>query len=921
MLKLALKSLVHYWRLNLLLLLGVFLASAVLTGSLVVGDSVRATLAEQGLLRVGKIEQALIGADRFFTEEMTERVAAEVDGVVVAPVIFALGTARTDDGTQRANRVQIIGVTDEFWELADTNNPAAPGEDFFAINEALAKRFGIGLTDEIRVQTEKPGEVPRDAPLAGSVEGSSNAARFSGTVTHVIRDQQLGRFSLQADQESALNVFLPLAVVQKEIEQEGRANLLLASGSIEGALDGAWGMEDVALQRKSLEAGGWQLGSRRIFISQPMEAAAREVMDEPVGVLTYLVNEIRFGDVVVPYSMGTAVGGDLFGDLGEQGAVVTQWLADDAGLAVGDEFEMEFLRVADGRQMVPSTRKFLVKQIIPMDDPRVNQEWAPDFPGVSDSESYRELDPGFELDKDIIRDQDEKYWEDYRVTPKVFISLAAAQEKGMWANRFGDVTGLRAADSAMDTAGFEAQLRSRLSLDDLGMHLRAPREEAQLAVSQSMDFGGLFASLSFFLIVAALVLVALLFVFGLEQRAGQIGTLLATGFRRRDVRLMLSIEGALVSLVGAVLGAVGGVFYTKAALWALGNVWSGAVAGLEFTYSAKVLSIVIGVVIVQVMAELALWFACGKIVKSPPRELLAGGGVSGLAEVKRKPLTKLVSFWLAVGGLIVGVGLALFAQTLQGQALAGAFYGAGSLLLIAGIAGLSLLLRRWALRDVAVLDLGSLGRRNALRRRGRSLAVAGIMASGVFMVMAVNSFRMGFDEAGTGGFTLMGSSTLPIYEDLNTLSGQDAHGLDPLPEGGEIVSFRVRQGAEASCLNLNRAQQPRLVGVNPARLIAREAFVFTKKGNWGMLEETLDDGTVPGIADMNSAMWAMGKKLGDTVIYPGADGDLKVKLVAFLQGSVLQGNVIISEDNFKKAYPDAGGYQMFLIDLPDGKAG
>ena len=36
---------------------------------------------------------------------------------------------------------------------------------------------------------------------------------------------------------------------------------------------------------------------------------------------------------------------------------------------------------------------------------------------------------------------------------------------------------------------------------------------------------------------------------------------------------------------------------------------------------------------------------------------------------------------------------------------------------------------------------------------------------------------------------------------------------------------------------------------------------------------------------------------------------------------MLQGNVIISEEAFKAAYPDAGGYQMFLLDLPGGEAG
>jgi len=191
----------------------------------------------------------------------------------------------------------------------------------------------------------------------------------------------------------------------------------------------------------------------------------------------------------------------------------------------------------------------------------------------------------------------------------------------------------------------------------------------------------------------------------------------------------------------------------------------------------------------------------------------------------------------------------------------------------------------------------------------------------VFMVMAVNSFRMGSSSAGTGGFRWMGMSSLPIYEDLNSKAGEDAHGLDPLPDGAEVVSFRVRQGAEASCLNLNRAQQPRLIGVNPGRLAAREAFVFTKGATWDVLGQPAEDGAVPGVADMNSAMWAMGKKLGDVVSYPSADGELKVELVAFLQGSVLQGNVIISEEAFKAAYPDAGGYQMFLIDLPEGPSG
>ncbi len=67
------------------------------------------------------------------------------------------------------------------------------------------------------------------------------------------------------------------------------------------------------------------------------------------------------------------------------------------------------------------------------------------------------------------------------------------------------------------------------------------------ASSQSLDFGGLFLALSFFLMGAALLLIALLFALGIENRAREIGTLLSLGFTPKRVRRMLLVEGALLS--------------------------------------------------------------------------------------------------------------------------------------------------------------------------------------------------------------------------------------------------------------------------------------------------------------------------------------------------------------------------------------
>lgn len=65
----------HYWRGHLGLLLGAFLASAVLSGSLLVGDSVRASLRRVAELRLGKVQSGLLGGDRWFTTDLVKRQA------------------------------------------------------------------------------------------------------------------------------------------------------------------------------------------------------------------------------------------------------------------------------------------------------------------------------------------------------------------------------------------------------------------------------------------------------------------------------------------------------------------------------------------------------------------------------------------------------------------------------------------------------------------------------------------------------------------------------------------------------------------------------------------------------------------------------------------------------------------------------
>ena len=201
------------------------------------------------------------------------------------------------------------------------------------------------------------------------------------------------------------------------------------------------------------------------------------------------------------------------------------------------------------------------------------------------------------------------------------------------------------------------------------------------------------------------------------------------------------------------------------------------------------------------------------------------------------------------------------------------------------------------------------------------------------MVTAINSFRLdgarGAERrnSGTGGFAFVGESTLPVYEDLDGAEGRKKFGLDAMKATFSILSLRVSDGDDASCLNLNRAQRPRLMGVDSAKIAALDPFNFTAKltdpgegkSAWSLLtaESPDEEGipVIPGIIDQNTAIYALQKSVGDTVRYETVSGEaFAVRIVGFLETSILQGSLIIDEAAFIRFFPDAGGYRFFLVD-------
>jgi hypothetical protein len=410
--------------------------------------------------------------------------------------------------------------------------------------------------------------------------------------------------------------------------------------------------------------------------------------------------------------------------------------------------------------------------------------------------------------------------------------------------------------------------------------------------------------MSFFLIVAALMLTGLLFVFGIQQRAEEMGILLATGWAPGKVRRLFLVEGGAIAFLGSVAGAWLGTGYTRLLIHGLSSYWKGAVANSAIQYFSKPETVVTGAAASFICALAAVSVAMWRQAKHPARELLQ-------ADFSQPPSLKLrrargVSGYTALGCGLGAIGVVVYALAADLQSITMPFFGAGALLLASGI-----LFCRFALRRIARLpgrpDIRGLALRNVARRHGRSLTVIGLLACGCFLVFAVSSMKEDMtahaDEpwSGTGGFSWVGESTLPIGEMLGD------------------VRLRVRDGDDAGCLNLNRALSPRLLGVDADSLSGRRAFL-ADEDVWALLNVELPNGEIPAlVGDSDTAMWGLeaqvGLEQGDVLEYRDEAGrSFKIRLVGMLpmRLSVFQGSILISEDHFVERFPGEEGYRMFL---------
>ena len=896
----------------------------------------------------------LIGADKSFWGPEPEKHPNNdlsvdfLDQEIIPPVVIA----PTKQGTTYSNAV--AGV----------------------LGKSLADDLDVEVGDAVLITLQKESGAPRES-LLGKRDTEDVLDEIAVKVKTVLPANHFGsRFHLKPGATLPRNMFLPLRVLQdKLIQQQPKGagkrrfptypiNALLVDGGqtteLADALKPRLNLTDygLAIRRDIMRDKDFNpfemkyvsLESRAMFIPPFARKAVEESKLRHAPTLVYLVNNMaRAGSdkIEVPYCVVAALDPtrkDPLGPIAKEKAkladdeiLLVEW--DDNPLAnvkKGEKIDLTYFEPNDQGNLREKTTTFRLAGHVPMSDARKDPYLTPLFPGVTDRTKMADWKAPFPFDSKRITSRDDDYWDSYRTTPKAYITLAAGQK--LWGSRYGDITSIRivpSKDVPKDKVG--KTILEHIDPSKAGFVFTDIRANNLEAGGGSQDFSGLFLGFSCFLIMAALLLIGLLFRLNIDHRASEIGLLMAVGHKRSTLRRMLLLEGTMLSVIGAVLGLMLAVWYAGWLLDFLRDSWPDQSLDWSFLQlKVTPLSLIIGFLASVFVSVATIFWSIRILGQVSPRNLL-----SGVTTIATTPGSANKPFWskiILAGSVVIAIGCMGTGPFLSDPMMrAMMFMLSGMFLLFAGLAFLWIWLKRSsgsAVREGGWLGLAGLGTRNSGRHPARSLLTMGLLAFATFLVVAVQAFQRDSsstflqEDGGSGGYAFVAQTDVPVFLDLNDKQVRKDQKLD-LPKDTRFVSMRMKQGDDISCMNLYKPMEPRILGI-PDSIIDGGGFRFAetlakteeeRKNPWLLLRRKTDNGEIPVLVEKNTATYTLKTGLGQTLnVDDDAGNSVTLLVVGFLQDSVFQSELLMADDPFRKSFPHIEGFQYFLIDAPTAKS-
>jgi putative ABC transport system permease protein len=708
--KLALSFFLKKKRLTALTVAGLIVGSAMVTGSLAVGDSMKHGVVEQVYANLGAVDE-VIHSDGLFNEMIFDSVSADpfvaaaTDGL--APLLILGGSVRQGASGPVESSVNIVGYNGLFnsfgkFQTLDGGSltpEIAPGEAI--INQKLADALDASAGSSLRITTRSP-----EFSVESIYSSLTQQVSIDLSVLMVVKDGGMGRFSLSSGGTIAQNVFVNLSYLQQAIGAPSYFNTIVVSNSgddregmkdsgdvtarLRAAIDEAVGYKDL---RFDMAISSYvRIENGNVFFDERYADDVNAMIGSVAGMenvsilTTYFVNNISFGNVSIPYSTVTGLNphadyafdpftdnitkSPIIGGIQDDETIITNYTAARLGAGVGDSVSLNYSVYTSTFRQVYRTVTFTVKHIVDLTGKALDPDVMPPFPGIKGKASCADWDPTW-MSGDEMRSQmtmvDLDYWLLYGGTPKAYITLEKA--KDLWVNDLGSITTVKVKGTNLPQ--LKSDIGSRLNATILGgdaglsaLPIKADgiesAEGVQLLTETFLSFGVV-------VMISGIILAVALVGMVMEGRKREIGVLKTIGMKRGQVTQTFAFEAFLVSSISSAIGILVGLLIAFLCIFLTNTFWSNIVEGttvtLYFTLDTVVMGFVAGFLVSFIAFVLSAHRTSGQLLAGAFREVMSRGSARGL--------TLSIAY---LGGIFAVVGFLYFSdvQTQSGVALAGA---------------------------------------------------------------------------------------------------------------------------------------------------------------------------------------------------------------------------------------------------------
>jgi len=676
--KLALSFFLKKKRLTALTVVGLIVGSAMVTGSLAVGDSMKNGVVEQVYANLGAVDE-VIHSDGMFNGTIFDSVSADssvaaaTDGL--APLLILGGSVRRGASGPIESSVNVVGYDGRFYSFGKFQTldggiltPAIdPGQAI--INQKLADALGASAGSSLRITTRSP-----EFSVESIYSSLTQQVSIDLSVLMVVKDGGMGRFSLSSGGTIAKNVFVDLGYLQAAIGAPSQLNTIVvsnvgddrggvkASGDVtarlQTAIDEAVGFRDV---RFSIAASSYlRIENENVFFDERYVDEVNAMIGsvagmENVSALTsYFVNNISFGTAAIPFSTVTGLNphadyafgsftdnitkSPIIGGIGDDEIIITNYTATRLGAGVGDSVSLNYSVYTSTFRQVFTTATFTVKHVVDLAGKALDPDIMPPFPGIKGKASCADWDPTW-ISGDEMRSQmsyeDLDYWLLYGGTPKAYITLDKAKQ--LWANDLGDITTIKVKGTNLPQ--LKSDIGSRLNATILGgdagigvLPVKAngieSAEGVQLLTETFLSFGVV-------VMISGIILAVALVGMVMEGRRREIGVLKTLGMKSSQVTRTFALEAFLVSLISSAIGILAGLLIALLCILLTNTLWSNIVEGttvtLYFTLDTIVAGFVAGFLVSFFAFVLSAHRTSGQLLAGAFREEGSRSGARSLA--------------------------------------------------------------------------------------------------------------------------------------------------------------------------------------------------------------------------------------------------------------------------------------------------